>query len=135
VTPSRSPFEYAVIRVVPDIEREEFVNAGLVLFCRARRFLGVRTALDSARITALRGDVELEAVGDQLRLVERIAAGDVVNGPLAAMSPSERFHWLTTPRSTVVQPGPIHAGMTDDPAATFEHLFATLVAEDGRQPR
>jgi hypothetical protein len=127
VPSSRSPFSYAVLRVVPDIEREEFVNAGLVLFCRSLRYLNARAALDADGLSALRPDADLEALRAQLTLAERIAAGDVANGPLAGMSQSERFHWLTTPRSTAVQPGPTHGGMTDDPAATFEHLYATLV--------
>lgn len=127
MTPSRDPFAYAVLRVVPDIEREEFVNAGLVLFCRPRRFLCLRATLDADHLAALRPDADLDALREQLALVERIAAGEVVSGPLAGMSQSERFHWLTAPRSTAVQPGPIHGGVTDDPEATFEHLFATLV--------
>jgi hypothetical protein len=127
VTPSRSPFAYSVLRVVPDIEREEFLNTGLVLFCRPRRFLCARATLDADRLAALRPEADPVALRDQLALVERIAAGEVASGPLAGMSQSERFHWLTTPRSTAVQPGPIHGGMTDDPAATFEHLFTTLV--------
>jgi hypothetical protein len=127
VTPSRSPFAYAVLRVVPDIEREEFLNAGLVLFCRPLRFLCARATLDADHLAALRPDADPAALRDQLALVERIAAGEVASGPLAGMSQSERFHWLTTPRSTAVQPGPIHGGMTDDPATTFEHLYATLV--------
>jgi hypothetical protein len=121
VSPSRSQFAYAVLRVVPDIEREEFLNAGLVLFCRSRRYLGARTSLDAARLAALRRDADAEALRDQLALVERIAAGEVANGPLAGMSQSERFHWL------------IHGGMTDDPAATFEHLFTTLVIRPKEQ--
>ncbi|MGH2418422.1 MAG: DUF3037 domain-containing protein [Candidatus Limnocylindria bacterium] len=127
MTPSRSAFSYAVLRVVPDIEREEFVNVGLVLFCRPRQFLRVRTTLDTARLAALKPDADLDGLREQLTLVERIAAGDVPSGPLAGMSESERFHWLTTPRSTAVQPGPIHGGMTEDPAATFDHLYASLV--------
>ena len=127
MTPSRSLFSYAVVRVVPDIEREEFVNAGLVLFCRSLRYLRARTSLDPHRVEAMRGEADVPAISEQLALVERIADGDVSSGPLAAMSQSERFHWLTTPRSTAVQPGPIHGGMTDDPAATFEHLYLTLV--------
>jgi Protein of unknown function (DUF3037) len=127
VTPSRSPFSYAVLRVVPDIEREEFLNAGLVLFCRERQFLRARTDLDVGRLRDLGPGTDADAVRDQLDLVERIADGRVERGPLAAMSQSERFHWLTTPRSTVVQPGPMHGGTSDDPEATFEHLFATLV--------
>ena len=127
MTPSRSPFSYAVLRVVPDIEREEFVNAGLVLFCRSRRYLQARTLLDFERLRALRSNADATALLAQLALVEQIAAGEVASGPLAEMSQSERFHWLTTPRSTVVQPGPIHGGMADDPEATFEHLYTTLV--------
>ena len=125
--PSRSPFSYAVLRIVPDIEREEFVNAGLVLFCRSRRFLGARTSLNAERLRALRPSADVDALAAQLALIEQIAAGQVTSGPLAGMSQSERFHWLTTPRSTAVQPGPIHGGMADDPEATFEHLYSTLV--------
>jgi hypothetical protein len=127
VTQSRSPFSYAVLRVVPDIEREEFLNAGLILFCRSRRYLRARTSLDVDRLGALRPHADPAALLAQLALVEHIAAGKVDSGPLAEMSQSERFHWLTTPRSTVVQPGPIHGGMADDPDATFEHLYTTLV--------
>ena len=134
MTPSRSPFSYAVLRVVPDIEREEFLNAGLVLFCRSRKYLQARTALDAERLRALRPDARAEAIRDQLALVERIAAGEVAQGPLAEMSQSERFHWLTTPRSTAVQPGPIHGGTLEDPQATFEHLFAALVGSPDRRP-
>ena len=129
MTPSRDPFSYAVLRVVPDIEREEFVNAGLLLFCRSRRFLRARTSLDVQRLDAIRPGVDAAAVRGQLELVERIAAGNVQSGPLSGMSESERFHWLTTPRSTAVQPGPVHGGMSDDPAATFEQLYRTLVTE------
>lgn len=130
--PSRSPFSYAVLRVVPDIEREEFVNAGLVLFCRSRRYLRARTSLDAARLAALRPNSDVDALRAQLALIEQIADGEVPSGPLAGMSQSERFHWLTTPRSTAVQPGPIHGGMADDPDATFEHLYATLVDRSRR---
>lgn len=117
----------AVLRVVPDIEREEFVNAGLVLFCRSLQYLNARSTLDADGLASLRPDADLDALRAQLTLVERIASGDVASGPLAGMSQSERFHWLTTPRSTAVQPGPTHGGMTDDPAATFDHLYTTLV--------
>ena len=129
--PSRDSFAYAVVRVVPDIEREEFLNAGLVLFCRARRYLRARASLDADRLASILADADASAIREQLGLVERIAAGEVEVGKLGSMSQSERFHWLTTPRSTVVQPGPIHGGMTDNPAATFEHLYATLVERAG----
>jgi len=128
VRPSRSPFSYAVVRVVPDIEREEFLNAGLILFSRPRRFLAARTDLDPEALESLRPGCDADAIREQLRFVERVASGDVAAGPFSGMSQSERFHWLTTPRSTVVQPGPLHAGTTDDPAGTFEHLYGVLVS-------
>ena len=124
---SRSAFSYAVVRVVPDIEREEFVNAGLIMFCRSRRYLAARTHLDTDALETLRAGCDLHAIREQLRFVEQVAAGEVPSAPFAAMSQSERFHWLTTPRSTVVQPGPLHAGTTEDPSATFEHLYGVLV--------
>jgi len=127
VAPSRSPFAYAVVRVVPDIEREEFLNAGLILFCRPRQYLRAMTALDREALGAVHAHSDAAAIGEQLRLVEAVAAGKLEVAPFASMSQSERFHWLTTPRSTLVQPGPLHAGMSDDPDATFDHLFTVLV--------
>ena len=127
MAPSPDAFSYASLRVVPDIEREEFLNAGLVLFCRPRRWLLARSELDEAALGALRDGCDVEAIRGQLRLIERIAAGDPEAAPIGGMEQSERFHWLTTPRSTLVQPGPIHGGVTDDPEATFAHLFRVLV--------
>jgi hypothetical protein len=123
----RAPFAYAVIRVVPRVEREEFVNAGVVLFSRPRRFLGVRTAIDAERLRALWPDLDCEAVQRQLDLLSLVAAGDPVGGAIARLSPAERFGWLTAPASTVVQPGPVHAGLAADPAAALDALFADLV--------
>lgn len=131
MAPPRSAFSYAVIRVVPDIEREEFLNAGLILFDRERRFLAARTHLDADALATLHPDADVEGIRGQLELVERLAAGEVTAAPFDRMSQSERFHWLTTPRSTAVQTGPLHAGTTEDPAATFEHLFTTLVLRPG----
>jgi hypothetical protein len=127
VPPSRSAFSYAVVRVVPDIEREEFLNAGLIVFCRPRRYLAARTHLDADALVSLGGGGNVDAIAEQLAFVEALAAGTVSSGPFATMSQSERFHWLTTPRSTIVQPGPLHPGTTEDPAATFEHLYRVLV--------
>lgn len=128
MAPSRSGFSYAVLRIVPDIEREEFVNAGLILFSPERRYLVARTVLDADALEALRPGCDSDAIRDQLRFVEAVAAGELSDGPLATMSQSERFHWLTTPRSTLVQPGPFHAGTTEDPAETFEHVFGVMVS-------
>ena len=122
-----SPFQYAIVRVVPRVERGECVNAGVVLFCRPRRFLAARVALDEARVLALAPDVDLEAVRGHLDAFARIAAGDPQAGPIAALPPSERFHWLVAPSSTVIQCSPVHTGLTDDPPGELERLVARLV--------
>lgn len=127
MAPSRRAFEYAVVRVVPDIEREEFVNAGLILFSRPHGYLKARTHLDVDVLDALRPGCDVERLQDQLRFIEEVASGDMTAGPFGQMDQSERFHWLTAPRSTLVQPGPIHAGTTGDPTATFDHLFRRMV--------
>jgi DUF3037 family protein len=126
--PGREDFQYAVLRVVPRVERGECLNAGVVLFCRRRGFLAARVALDEAALAALAPDSDPAEVRPHLEALERVAAGDPAGGPLAALEPSERFHWLTAPASTIVQPSPVHTGLTDDPAAELDHLFARLVA-------
>jgi DUF3037 family protein len=123
----RAPFQYAAIRVVPRVERGELVNAGVVLFCRPRQFLGARTHLDERLLAALSPGCDPAAVRPHLENVERIAAGDPNGGPIAQLPPSERFHWLVAPSSTIVQPGPVHTGLTDDPEGELERLFARLV--------
>ena len=127
---AREDFQYAVVRVVPRIERGECLNAGVVLFCRRRGFLGARVALDEAALAALAPGCEAAEVRPHLEALERVAAGDPAGGPIAALEPSERFHWLTAPASTIVQPSPVHTGLTDDPAAELDHLFARLVARE-----
>lgn len=123
----RSPFAYSIVRVVPRVERGECVNAGIVLYCRPRRFLAARIGLDEARLRALAPDVDVEGVRAHLAVVAAIAAGDQTAGPIAGLTQAERFHWLTSPGSTIVQPSAVHPGLTGDPAATLAHLFATLV--------
>jgi hypothetical protein len=133
--PTRHPFAYAIIRVVPRVERGESMNAGIVLLCRPQRFLGARLALDEARLRALDPACDADEVRDHLTAIERIAAGDPTGGPIAALGQAERYHWLVAPSSTVIQPSEAHTGMTADPAATLEHLFATLVlaaVDDGQ---
>jgi hypothetical protein len=127
VPPSRSPFAYATVRVVPDIEREEFLNAGLILYSRVRKFLRAATWLDEAALRAMHADSDVEGIREQLRFIETVADGALTATPFGTMSQSERFHWLTTPRSTLVQPGPLHTGTSDDPEGTFTHLFGLLV--------
>jgi Protein of unknown function (DUF3037) len=125
--PGREPFQYAALRIVPRVERGEAVNAGVVLFCRPLRFLGARTQLDEALLRALAPDCDPAAVSAALGDIERIAAGDATGGPIATLPPSERFHWIVAPSSTIVQPGPVHTGLTRDPAAELADLFGKLV--------
>jgi Protein of unknown function (DUF3037) len=125
--PGREPFQYAALRIVPRVERGEAVNAGVVLFCRPLRFLGARTQLDEGLLRALAPDCDAAAVRAALEAIERIAAGDAAGGPLAGLPPSERFHWIVAPSSTMVQPGPVHTGLTDDPRRELDHLFRRLV--------
>jgi pyridoxamine 5'-phosphate oxidase len=114
--------------VVPHVERGEAINAGVVVFCRQLGFLQARTLLDDARLRVLAPGVDAAPIRARLRVLEAVAAGDAAaGGPLAALPPSERFHWLVAPSSTVVQASPVHTGLCDDPAALLERLFATLV--------
>ena len=124
---TRSPFQYALLRVVPSLERGECLNAGVVLFCRPRRFLEARVALDPARLAALAPGLPAEAVQPHLDALVAVAAGDPAGGALASLPPSERFHWLVAPSSTVIQPSPVHTGLCLDPAETLERLMAQLV--------
>ena len=123
----RSPFEYAILRVVPREDRGEGFNAGIVLHSRPRRFLGARVELDADVLRVLAPGCDPAIVQAQLDAIPRICAGDPAAGPIAALSRPERFHWLVSPSSTVVQPSAVHTGLSDDPAGTLEHLFATLV--------
>ena len=122
-----SPFAYAILRVVPDVERGERVNVGVVLFCRQRGFLGVRIHLDAARLRALAPDLEIGEVEGHLRGLSRVAEGADDAGPIAALSQSERFGWLSAPASTIVQPSEVHTGLCEDPATTLDNLFKRLV--------
>jgi Protein of unknown function (DUF3037) len=126
--PGREDFQYAIVRVVPHVERGECFNAGVVLFSRRHGFLGARTALDEAALAALAPDCEPSAVRAQLETLERVAAGAEDGGPIAGLDPSERFHWLTAPSSTIVQSSAVHTGLTSDPAGELDHLFERLVS-------
>ena len=125
--PDRSPFQYVVLRVVPSLERGEFVNAGVVVFCSPLRFLAARVSLDEGRLLALAPATDTAPIRAHLENLAAIAAGDPVAGAVARMEPSERFHWLAAPASTVVQPGPVHTGLCDDPRELLDRLFKTLV--------
>ena len=127
----RSLFQYAIVRVVPRVERGERLNVGVIMLCRPRRFLGARIELDEARLAAFAPDLDLDALRPNLEAIERIARGDPAAGPIARLGPAERFHWLVAPASTVIQPSEIHTGLCLDPAAQLDHLVRTLV---DRQP-
>ena len=137
--PARSPFEYATIRVMPRVERGEFVNAGVVLFCRPRRFLAARTALNARHVTALTAlapDLDLEAVRRRLDHIHLVCAGSPEAGAIGRLPQFERFGWLVAPLSTVVQASPVHAGLCTDPADRLAWLFDTMVRlppVDGRR--
>jgi len=117
-------FEYAVIRVVPQVERGELINAGVIVYSKTFRYLRARIDLDEERLFALDPDADLPAIRAGLAAFERACS----EGPLADRPLGERFRWLTAPRSAVVQPGPVHGGVTDDPAAELDRLFTRLVA-------
>ncbi len=125
------PFQYAVFRVVPRIEREEFLNAGVILFCRTCGYLAARVGLDRDRLLALAPGADVAAIEEHLDVRARTAAGDAGAGPIAALSQSERFHWLVAPSSTVIQSSSVHSGLCEDPERTLEHLFRSLVSVDG----
>jgi hypothetical protein len=129
--PGPEPFQYAVIKVVPRVERGECLNAGLVLFCRPLRFLGARTQLDDAVLAALAPGCDAADVRAQLDTLVAVAEGRPEGGRVSAFDQSERFHWLTAPASTIVQPSPVHTGLTADPARELDHLFEALVARPG----
>jgi hypothetical protein len=125
--PAPSPFSYAILRVVPRIERGERFNAGVVLFCRQRDFLAVKVGLDERRLAALAPDVAADEVRDHLEALARVAAGSPEGGAIAELPPSERFGWLVAPSSTIIQPSEVHTGLSDDPAGTLEELYGELV--------
>ncbi|MEO9137843.1 MAG: DUF3037 domain-containing protein [Jatrophihabitans sp.] len=122
----RVPFEYAVIRVVPRVERGESINAGVILFCRERDYLGGAVHLDTARLRALDAEAPVEDVAAALDSIVA-SCGTDADGPALAEEIGRRFRWLTAPRSTIVQPGPVHTGITDDPGTEIDRLLGRLV--------
>jgi Protein of unknown function (DUF3037) len=121
------PFEWAAIRVVPRVERGEFVNAAVVVYCQQLDFLAAAVELDDARLLALDPAVDVAAVRRHLQAIDDLCAGRPAAGANGQRPQGERFRWLTAPRSTVVQPSPIHTGMTDDPQRELERLLDCMV--------
>ena len=122
-----SPFSYAILRVVPRVERGERFNAGVVLYCRQRAFLAAKVDLDERRLNALAPGTPGDEVRAQLDALVRVAEGDPDCGPIARMPQSERFGWLVAPSSTIIQPSEVHTGLSENPEATLAALFAELV--------
>ena len=120
-------YDYALIRVVPHVEREEYLNVGVILFCRERGFLGALIDVDVARLQALAPDLDLVDVQLRLERMVRLCEGGAGTGPIGRLSVSERFHWLVAPRSTIIQTSPAHSGLCSDPAAALHHLLKTVV--------
>jgi len=120
-------FDYAVIRVVPRVDRGEFLNAGVILFCRPQRFLAAVVELDEARLAALAPGADLVEIQRHLDLIPAICRGGAGSGPIGALSQAERFHWLVSPRSSVIQTSPVHCGLADDLEAALRDVVARLV--------
>ena len=124
----RKPFAYALLRVVPRVDRGERLNVGVVLYSRQHDFLDLRAHLDAARLAALDPELDPAPVRSRLEALRSVVCGEPAGGALAALPPSERFGWLVAPSSTIIQASEVHTGLTDDQAATLERLFDTLVA-------
>ena len=125
--PDRRACDYAIVRVVPRVEREEFLNVGVILFCRTRRFLAARIALDRPRLALLAPDLDLDLVQEQLDQIPLVAQGGRAAGPIGELPQFERWHWLVSPRSTVIQVSPAHSLLCDDPPAMLERLLRWAV--------
>lgn len=115
-------FDYAILRVVPRVERQEFINAGIVVFCLEKRYLAARVHLDERRLKALWPEADAELLREHLEAVPRICAGDEAAGPIAKLSQRERFHWLVSARSTMIQPSPVHSGLCEETDEVLNRL-------------
>jgi hypothetical protein len=120
-------YDYAIVRVVPRVEREEFMNVGVIVSCPLRKFLEARFALDDNRLLALDPTLDLDTIRAHTNSIRMICAGGAEAGPLAQLSQRERFHWLVAPRSTIIQTSPVHTGKCGDPAQLIEHLLKKMV--------
>jgi hypothetical protein len=129
--PAPCAFDYSIVRVVPHVEREEFVNGGVILFCEARDLLVARIELDEARLRALAPDVDLALVQRHLLAIPRICAGGPDAGPIGALTLRERWRWLVSPRSTILQTSPPHAGFAEEPEAAMERILSASVRPRG----
>jgi hypothetical protein len=120
-------FEYAIIRVVPKVEREEFINVGVILYCGPLKFLRTKISLNKERIKTFCQEVECDELEAYIHSFERISTGGKNSGPIGELSPAERFRWLTATRSSIVQTSKVHPGLTDNPQHMLDRLFDQLV--------
>ncbi len=125
--PTHNSYDYAVVRVVPRVERGEFINVGIILWCASQGYLGARIELDEQRLRALDAGVSIDAVRSHLASIPLVCAGGPEAGPIGLLSPRERFDWLVAPRSTIIQVSPVHTGRCTEVAATLEHLLNAMV--------
>jgi hypothetical protein len=129
--PAPCSYSYAIVRIVPHVEREEFVNAGVIVFSDALDYLCARVELDEGRLLALTPDVDLAVVRRHLEAIPRICAGGPEGGSIGALPLRERWHWLVAPRSTILQTSPAHTGLSEDPDAELARLFERVVRRTG----
>jgi len=125
--PEQHSFDYAVIRIVPRVERSEFINTGVIVFARTLKYLDARTHFDRERLLALCPDVETSEIEQHLASLPQICAGGKKAGPIGELPQHERWHWLVAPKSTIIQTSEVHSGICTDPAAELEHLMKMLV--------
>jgi hypothetical protein len=125
--PVLSSYDYAFVRVVPYVHQGEYVNAGVILYCRTRRFLAARIKLDTNRVQAIAPEIDLALLQEHLALIPRICAG---HGPIGRLGQAESFHWLVAPHNTVVQASPVHCGLCEDPEIAMEHLLTLVSGEE-----
>jgi Protein of unknown function (DUF3037) len=124
---ARDSYDYALVRLVPHVERGECINVGIILFCRTQRFLGALIHLDEQRALALVPHIDLTFIYQHLNRIPLICAGGEQAGSIGQLSQSERFHWLVSPRSTIIQTSPVHSGLSIDPPDTLLSLYKKLV--------
>lgn len=125
--PTQHSFDYATVRVVPRVEREEFMNVGVIVFCRSRRFLDARIVLDRPRLHSFAPQIDLVVLERYLSIIPQVCRGGAKSGPIGQLPLAERYHWLVAPRSTIVQTSAAHAGLCTDPARVLDHLLERLV--------
>lgn len=126
-------YDYAIVRVVPKVDREEFMNVGVIVSCPERDFLEARIELDERRVAALDPTLDLESTRAHLASIPAICAGGAQAGPIGDLTPRQRFDWLIAPRSTIIQTSAAHTGACEDPAAALEHLLETMVRSPGAE--